>query len=278
MSDEDELITPKAALRMEVLQELAQTCDRETYNKRKREAAQKLGVTIRSIERLIKRYREAGVEGFTKGRSDKGKYRIGADWYRFIVQAYKEGNQGDEVMSRNRVFSLVQERAEQLGLKSHEHPSHSSVYRILDEYIGKEEEKQVTQTPESLEAQTDENNKKLVDEYALLVEQFYIAFAMSTETTERKILVSWNDLSAVEQRHFIAGVLTVVKPTKHELLEVETLLIESHQIWNSSFAGLTHRSSSPESREKHYRAIFLAALKHSEAMAKLRRLIDSVPL
>jgi hypothetical protein len=56
---------------MEIIQSLTEPCDRKTYGIRKREAAKKLGVTLRSIERLLKKHQEQGLVGLTQTRSDK---------------------------------------------------------------------------------------------------------------------------------------------------------------------------------------------------------------
>ena len=132
---------------MEIIQSLTEPCDRKTYGIRKREAAKKLGVTLRSIERLLKKHQEQLLVGLTKTRSDKGKYRISEDWQEFILETYKEGNKGSKRMLRNQVFLRVKGRAKQLGLKPEEYPSHQTVYRILDEYIEGKERKRNARSP-----------------------------------------------------------------------------------------------------------------------------------
>nr|WP_155898212.1 Mu transposase C-terminal domain-containing protein [Allocoleopsis franciscana] len=140
-------MTDEVRLRMEIIQRLTEPCDRKTYGIRKREAAEKLGVTLRSIERLLKKYQEQGLVGLTQTRSDKGQRRISADWQEFIVKTYKEGNKGSKRMLRNQVFLRVKGRAKQLGLKPEEYPSHQTVYRILDEYIEGKERKRNARSP-----------------------------------------------------------------------------------------------------------------------------------
>ncbi|MEH1843820.1 MAG: hypothetical protein V7L25_02090 [Nostoc sp.] len=54
----EELITEQVKLRMEVIQSLTEPCDRKTYSTKKIEAAQKLGVSIRQVERLLQKWRE----------------------------------------------------------------------------------------------------------------------------------------------------------------------------------------------------------------------------
>ncbi len=62
----EEQITDEVKLRMEVVESLIEPCDRQLYRQRKQDAAQKLGVSIRSVERLMKKYREEGFVGITK--------------------------------------------------------------------------------------------------------------------------------------------------------------------------------------------------------------------
>lgn len=143
----EELITEQVKLRMEVIQSLTEPCDRKTYSTKKIEAAQKLGVSIRQVERLLQKWREQGLVGLTTTRSDKGKYRLEQEWIDFIIDTYKEGNEGSKRMTRNQVFLKVKGRAKQLSLNKSEHPSHQSVYRILDEHIEQKERKQKARSP-----------------------------------------------------------------------------------------------------------------------------------
>jgi putative transposase len=85
-------LSAEAKLRMEVLQSLLEPCDRKTYGVKLRYAADKLGKTIRTVQRLVKKYQEEGLSAITEPeRSDKGSYRIEKEWQEFIVKTYKEG-------------------------------------------------------------------------------------------------------------------------------------------------------------------------------------------
>ncbi|MEH1833648.1 MAG: helix-turn-helix domain-containing protein [Nostoc sp.] len=84
----EELITEQVKLRMEVIQSLTEPCDRKTYSTKKIEAAQKLGVSIRQVERLLQKWREQGLVGLATTRSDKGKYRFEQEWIDFIINTY----------------------------------------------------------------------------------------------------------------------------------------------------------------------------------------------
>jgi putative transposase len=135
----EELITDEVKLRIEVIQSLIEPCDRKTYSIKKKEAAQKLGVSPRQIERLLKKYREQRLVALTRTRSDTGKLRIEKEWIDFIIDNYKKGNKASKRMLRHQVFLKVKGRAKELGLKKH--PSHQTVYRILDQHIQEEQRK-----------------------------------------------------------------------------------------------------------------------------------------
>ncbi|MGI8502745.1 MAG: helix-turn-helix domain-containing protein, partial [Hassallia sp.] len=143
----DELLTSQVKQRMDVIQSLTEPCDRKTYAIRKKEAAQKLGVSIRQVERLLKKWREERLVGLTTTRSDKGKYRIDQEWIDFIIDTFKKGNEGSKRMTRHQVFLRVKGRAKQLNLNKEEYPSYQSVYRILDEYIEQKQRKLKARSP-----------------------------------------------------------------------------------------------------------------------------------
>ena len=137
----DEKITEEVKFKMELVQSLTEPCDRATYSKRKKAVAEKLGVSIRSVERLLKKYREQGLVGLTKTRSDKGQSRISEDWKKFIIETYKKGHSNGKRITRNQVVLKVKGRALQLGLDKKEYPSHQTVYRILNDFIEDKQKK-----------------------------------------------------------------------------------------------------------------------------------------
>ncbi len=143
----DESITDEVKGKMEVIQSLIEPCDRQTYRQRKEKAAKQLSITIRSVERLLKKYREQGLVALVKTRSDRGKTRIDEDWKEFIVNTYKDGNDESKRITRHQVFLKVKGRAKQLGLQKGEFPSHQTVYRILDQYIEEKERKKKARSP-----------------------------------------------------------------------------------------------------------------------------------
>ncbi|MBD2515354.1 Mu transposase C-terminal domain-containing protein [Nostoc sp. FACHB-973] len=134
-------LSAEAKLRVEVLQSLIGPCDRKTYGIKLKQAAEKLGKTVRTVQRLVKKYQEQGLSGVTEAeRSDKGAYRIDDGWQDFIVKTYKEGNKDGRKMTPAQVAIRVQIRAGQLGLEKY--PCHMTVYRVLNPIIERKEQKQ----------------------------------------------------------------------------------------------------------------------------------------
>lgn len=116
--------------RMSVLQQLIATAEQPNHVKRQQAVAQKLGISDRSVRRLLRQLREKGVvQVVRQSRSDRGIARIGEDWQKFIVQTYKEGNRGSRTMSPAQVAVRVKVRAQELGIE--DYPSHMTVYRLL---------------------------------------------------------------------------------------------------------------------------------------------------
>ncbi len=120
--------------RLAVLQELLGSADLCDYGKRQQAVAQKLGITVRSVRRLVRQLREEGmVSVIRRSRSDRGEARIGEEWRKFIVKTYRDGNRGSRRMSPAQVAVRVKVRAQELGTEGY--PSHMTVYRILKPLI-----------------------------------------------------------------------------------------------------------------------------------------------
>ncbi|WP_228061785.1 Mu transposase C-terminal domain-containing protein [[Phormidium] sp. LEGE 05292] len=129
----------EALLKQQVIQSLLEPCDRITYGQRQREAAEKLGVSVRTVRRLVKKWEEKGLEALTQiKRVDKGQHRIDEEWQKFIIKTYKEGNKGSKRITRQQVALRVKARAEELGEKNY--PSYRTVYRVLEPIIEQQEQ------------------------------------------------------------------------------------------------------------------------------------------
>lgn len=123
-------LTAEERERVRLLQQLLATAEQPKYGKRQQAVAEKLGISDRSVRRLLRQLREEGVGGVgRRGRSDRGGSRIDEEWRQFIVQTYKEGNRGSRTLSPAQVAVRVKVRAQEKGVE--EYPSHTTVYRIL---------------------------------------------------------------------------------------------------------------------------------------------------
>ncbi len=124
-----ELTSAEAKLKLEIVEQLSEPCDRKTYGERLHSAAQKLGCSVRSVQRLMKKWEEEGLHALvTPERRDKGQSRISKEWQDFIKGAYNDGK-----CTPAQVFMKVRQKAKHEGLESY--PSHMTVYRILKPLI-----------------------------------------------------------------------------------------------------------------------------------------------
>ena len=134
--EKNEIVTEldeEAQQKMEVIQTLLEPCDRVTYGQRLKDAAEKLGKSKRTVQRLVKKWEEEGLAGLTATkRSDKGNHRINDELQKFIIKTYQDGNKGSKRITPKQVFLRTQAKAQELGIKA---PSHMTVYRILTPLI-----------------------------------------------------------------------------------------------------------------------------------------------
>lgn len=120
--------------RLSILQELLVTAGQPGYGQRQAVAAQKLGISVRSVRRLVRQIQSEGIASvIRRSRSDRGAARIDQQWQQFIVKTYREGNRGSCTMSPAQVAVRVKVRAQELGTQAY--PSHMTVYRILKPLI-----------------------------------------------------------------------------------------------------------------------------------------------
>jgi putative transposase len=120
--------------RLVLLQELIATIDQPDYGKRQQAVADELGITVRSVRRLVRQMREHGVASVVRRtRSDRGAARVSENWQQFILQTYRDGNRGSRQMSPAQVAVRVRARAQELGTE--DYPCHMTVYRILQPTI-----------------------------------------------------------------------------------------------------------------------------------------------
>ncbi len=125
---------------IEVIQQLIAAQGTERYGKLQQQAAKKLGISVRSLQRLVKRWREQGLSALSKQhRMDQGAVKISSDWRDFIVKTYREGNRGSRSLTPAQVALRVRARAQELGVA--DYPSRTTVYRILKPQIEKQQAK-----------------------------------------------------------------------------------------------------------------------------------------
>lgn len=138
-------LSEEAQLKLEVIQSLLEPCDRATYGEKLREAAKKLGKTVRTVQRLVKQYQSEGLAALSDtSRGDKGQHRIDPFWEDFILKTYTQGNKGSKRMSRKQVALRVEAKALELGRD--DYPSYRTVYRVLNPIIERKEEKKTARS------------------------------------------------------------------------------------------------------------------------------------
>lgn len=127
--------------RIEVIQQLLAAQGSEHYGQVQQQAALKLGISVRSLQRLVQAWHKQGVAGlYRQRRRDYGQVQTSAFWHDFILKTYREGNRGGRRMSRAQVAVRVKVQAQELGID--DYPSHMTVYRLLQPQIDKRERKQ----------------------------------------------------------------------------------------------------------------------------------------
>lgn len=133
-------ISTEMQQRIEVIQQVMAVRGTERYAKVQRQAARKLGLSVRSLRRLMRSWQEQGIAGLTRqSRSDQGTSKHGKDWQEFILKTYREGNRGSRSLTPAQVALRVRVRAQELGVE--EYPRRTTVYRILQAEIQKQQSK-----------------------------------------------------------------------------------------------------------------------------------------
>lgn len=126
--------------RIRVIQQLLAARGTKTYPQVQRQAARSLGISVRSLRRLVKAWQASGVAGLSRQpRSDQGSVKTSQEWQDFIVKTYKDGNRGSRQMSPAQVIVQVQSRVQTLGVE--DYPGRTTIYRILRPYVEKTQQK-----------------------------------------------------------------------------------------------------------------------------------------
>jgi putative transposase len=126
--------------RIEIIQTLISAQGLEGYGKLQQQAAKKLGISVRSLQRMVKRWREQGLSALSKPpRVDHGASKISSKWQDFILKTYREGNCGSRSLTPAQVVLRVRARAQELGVE--DYPKRTTVYSILQPEIEKKQAK-----------------------------------------------------------------------------------------------------------------------------------------
>ncbi len=130
---------PEMEERVKVMQQIMAARGTNSYGQVQKQAAENLGISVRSLRRLVKLWQEKGLEGLLRqSRKDRGVVKIKQEWQEFIERTYREGNRGSRQMSRAQVAVRVKVRAQELGRE--DYPSRATVYRILKPSLEKQQQ------------------------------------------------------------------------------------------------------------------------------------------
>ncbi|MGF1459284.1 MAG: Mu transposase C-terminal domain-containing protein [Leptolyngbyaceae cyanobacterium] len=133
-------LSSRAQKRLESILRLLEPCpSRKEYGRRLRIEAQKLNVSVRTMQRYISTWRERGLVGLQDDvRSDKGKSRMAPELTELAVKLFKNRKRNGLVLNRLDIYKRVRQRAVELGLQS---PSRTAVYDFLKPLYEEEESK-----------------------------------------------------------------------------------------------------------------------------------------
>lgn len=119
-------LSQKEGERMRLIVGLMGAIEQPDYGKRQQGVAAQLGITVRTVRRLVRQMREQGVASVVRrSRSDRGAARISESCQQFIIATYREGNRGSRQISPAQVAVRVRARAQEIGTP--DYPSHMTV-------------------------------------------------------------------------------------------------------------------------------------------------------
>ncbi|MEH2385131.1 MAG: Mu transposase C-terminal domain-containing protein [Nostoc sp.] len=118
LEDSELRLSGEQRLKLEIIRNLREPCDRLTYGKRLEEAAKKLGKSERTVRRLIKSWEEKGLAALAEApRADKGQPRKSEYWYKLSLKIDKKGNKGSDRMTRTQVAEKIETQAYEFAKK-----------------------------------------------------------------------------------------------------------------------------------------------------------------
>jgi putative transposase len=127
--------------RLVLLQRLKSYEGKAEYGHERTKVCRELGISMRSLFRYIRQYREEGIEGIVRrDRIDRGQVKVSEAWQEYIEKIYREGNRGMRSTSVAQIANKVKSRAQELG--ETKYPSRATIYRILESEIERRSQKQ----------------------------------------------------------------------------------------------------------------------------------------
>jgi putative transposase len=98
--------------RVEGIAFLLSSPDGSSYRQRLREVSGSLGISARSMRRLVQRWCETGLPGAVRSvRSDRRASRLCCEWQSFIIETWRWGNSEGRRMNPSQVAVRVKARA-----------------------------------------------------------------------------------------------------------------------------------------------------------------------
>jgi len=131
----------RAQQKLDSILRLLEPCpSKREYGQRIREEAQKLGVSVRTMQRYISAWHDKGLIGLQDDvRSDKGKSRMNKELEELAIKLFKNRNRNGRRLNRLDIVKRVQQKAIELNLDKV--PGRSTVYDFLKPLYEEEESK-----------------------------------------------------------------------------------------------------------------------------------------
>ncbi len=121
-----------AKLRFRLVQWLAAAPDRETYRQRKQEVASTLKVSVRQVERLLRRFQVGELDEENSAvRADKGSHRVDPSWVEYIQKAYEQGNKTGRMSPSDVAREVKRHAIVDRHLEDGQYPHQATVFRVL---------------------------------------------------------------------------------------------------------------------------------------------------
>jgi putative transposase len=161
-------LSPSAQRRLESILKLLEPCSsKKEYGQRLREEAERLGVSVRTMQRYISAWRDKGLVGLQDDvRADKGQSRMGEELEALAIKLFKNRNRNGRRLNRLDIVKRVQQKAAELNLDKI--PGRSTVYDFLKPLYEEEESRKSIRSSgwqgEKLILNTKEGDNLNVDE------------------------------------------------------------------------------------------------------------------